>query len=541
MSVGRAIGSGTKWAARVHAALLLLWGEADSVTPIAQGEAPARVVRPASFARLSGVGHIPHIEDERVPRRFRRGDRGANEAQEAADQRFGDRPRRGRRGPLCRAARRRPGGREGLRERAAAGADRRRGGSWSRRTPSLHWAQRGGTVNDASCLSRTAVAGVVAVRARGRRRGGSGLCAGQRPHRLGRGRAPLDGRPGLRARRRHARHAAAERDRARSGARARSRSARARPGTTSRTPPSALRGQGDAVDRHLHRRRLDLGQRARHGPSRRRADGLDPEPAGHARRRPGGDRLARPTSPNCSRSRSAATGCSGSILSAELDVVPNAIYRSRARADRLSRLPGDLRARSRRTRAIGLHLRPSFDRAGLAARRALVYTYRRVDDAGRSRGRRLARSAATRSRRLFVNLAKRGAGRRSLKWWAEKHLERRFETCTVTRAQAMGDGEACLVTRNDPMHDSRAYLRNNLPAETDILHEYFVPRDAARAVHRRPRAIFRAPGRQSAQRLGPGRRRGGQCAELCAAAGLLGGALRQPEHATPKGQRGWRG
>ena len=38
---------------------------------------------------------------------------------------------------------------------------------------------------------------------------------------------------------------------------------------------------------------------------------LDPEPADHARRRPGGDRLARRSSPNCSRSRSAATGCSG--------------------------------------------------------------------------------------------------------------------------------------------------------------------------------------------------------------------------------------
>ena len=31
----------------------------------------------------------------------------------------------------------------------------------------------------------------------------------------------------------------------------------------------------------------------------------------------------------------------------------------------------------------------------------------------------------------------------------------------MTRAQAMGDGEACLVTRNDPMHDSVAYLRND--------------------------------------------------------------------------------
>lgn len=41
----------------------LIWGEADTVTPIAQGEALARLVRPRVFLRLPGVGHIPHIED----------------------------------------------------------------------------------------------------------------------------------------------------------------------------------------------------------------------------------------------------------------------------------------------------------------------------------------------------------------------------------------------------------------------------------------------------------------------------------------------
>jgi FAD/FMN-containing dehydrogenase len=46
----------------------------------------------------------------------------------------------------------------------------------------------------------------------------------------------------------------------------------------------------------------------------------------------------------------------------------------------------------------------------------------------------------------------------------------------VTRAQAIKSGEACLVSRNDPMHDSVPYLRNALPDDTDILHEYFIPR-----------------------------------------------------------------
>ncbi len=81
-------------------------------------------------------------------------------------------------------------------------------------------------------------------------------------------------------------------------------------------------------------------------------------------------------------------------------------------------------------------------------------------------------------RRLVFNLSKRGPTWMRLKWFAEKHIEPRIESCTVTRNEAMGQGEACLVSRNDPMHDSVPYLRNALPDETDILHEYFIPRSA---------------------------------------------------------------
>jgi len=41
----------------------IIWGEADTVTPIAQGERIAALTRARSFARMPGVGHIPHIED----------------------------------------------------------------------------------------------------------------------------------------------------------------------------------------------------------------------------------------------------------------------------------------------------------------------------------------------------------------------------------------------------------------------------------------------------------------------------------------------
>ncbi len=49
---------------RIRVPVALIWGEADTVTPIAQGETIARLTRATSFARLPGVGHIPHIEDE---------------------------------------------------------------------------------------------------------------------------------------------------------------------------------------------------------------------------------------------------------------------------------------------------------------------------------------------------------------------------------------------------------------------------------------------------------------------------------------------
>jgi pimeloyl-ACP methyl ester carboxylesterase len=41
---------------------LVIWGEADSVTPIAQGREIARLIPGSSWAALAGVGHIPAIE-----------------------------------------------------------------------------------------------------------------------------------------------------------------------------------------------------------------------------------------------------------------------------------------------------------------------------------------------------------------------------------------------------------------------------------------------------------------------------------------------
>jgi pimeloyl-ACP methyl ester carboxylesterase len=48
----------------IAAPVALIWGTADTVTPLAEGERLAQLTRARSFVRLPGVGHIPHIEDE---------------------------------------------------------------------------------------------------------------------------------------------------------------------------------------------------------------------------------------------------------------------------------------------------------------------------------------------------------------------------------------------------------------------------------------------------------------------------------------------
>jgi FAD/FMN-containing dehydrogenase len=75
--------------------------------------------------------------------------------------------------------------------------------------------------------------------------------------------------------------------------------------------------------------------------------------------------------------------------------------------------------------------------------------------------------------RLIINFSKTGGLGRWTRWTLEKYVEPRLHDC-VTRNQAMNQKEACLVSRNEEMYDDMAYLKNRLP-DTDILQEYFIP------------------------------------------------------------------
>lgn len=167
-------------------------------------------------------------------------------------------------------------------------------------------------------------------------------------------------------------------------------------------------------------------------------------------------------------------GLFGVILTAELDITENAIYRSERRLIDIAEFPEIFARDIAPDKEIGLFYGHLSTAPSSFLREMLVYTYHRVDP-GAVDLPPLADVSSVKLRRLIFNLAKEGAVLSDLKWYAEKELEHRFESCTVSGIVA-AQAEQCLVSRNEPMHDSVAYLFNDLAYETDILHEYFVPR-----------------------------------------------------------------
>lgn len=183
-------------------------------------------------------------------------------------------------------------------------------------------------------------------------------------------------------------------------------------------------------------------------------------------------------------------GLFGIVTEATLDIVPNDIYQSARAVIAAKDFPKTFAALEADPN-VGLTYTHLSTAPGNLLEEALVYSYTKVpDETGMERA-SLSEVGAVKLRRLTVNMSKRANWLKSLKWWSEKNIEHRIESCTVTRAQAMQDGEACLVSRNDPMHDSVPYLYNNLRDETDILHEYFVPRAALLPFVTEMRALFK--------------------------------------------------
>ncbi|MFN8635896.1 MAG: FAD-binding protein [Chloroflexota bacterium] len=169
-------------------------------------------------------------------------------------------------------------------------------------------------------------------------------------------------------------------------------------------------------------------------------------------------------------------GLFGIVLDADLDVVNNEVYTAEQQLIDYRAFPELFATRLSQDRDLGLFYGHLSTSSSSLLEEMILYQYRRAgpprDDLPP-----LGEVSSIKLRRLLLNFSKLGELPMRLKWWAEKNVEPRLETCTVPRTQAMGQGEACFVSRNDPMHDSVKYLKNDLQRDTDILHEYFIPRD----------------------------------------------------------------
>ena len=180
-------------------------------------------------------------------------------------------------------------------------------------------------------------------------------------------------------------------------------------------------------------------------------------------------------SPALFRAAVGGYGLLGVILDVELELVDSEVYRFTSHLIDTAEFPryftenvaGDDDMRMSYT-----HLSTS---PGSLLQEAIVYTYERVP-AGEPVPDLHARDS-DRIGRLVLNLGRTGGVGARLKWTLQRDLLPHARDCLTARNQALRDAEACMVPRNQAMYESLGLLGNRLPQYTDVLHEYFLPHD----------------------------------------------------------------
>lgn len=170
-------------------------------------------------------------------------------------------------------------------------------------------------------------------------------------------------------------------------------------------------------------------------------------------------------------------GLFGVIVDVELEIVDNDVYQTERQVVSYKDFPRIFEKEILPDPNLGLFYGHLSTAPSSLLDEMIFYKYTKMD-VGDAEIPDLGEVSGIKLRRLVFNFSKRGAIPMNIKWYLEKNVEPMLESCTVVpRTQAMAEGEACFVSRNEPMHDSVQYTRNNLKGETDILHEYFIPRD----------------------------------------------------------------
>ena len=170
-------------------------------------------------------------------------------------------------------------------------------------------------------------------------------------------------------------------------------------------------------------------------------------------------------------------GLFGVILDVDLEIVDNDVYQTERQVVSYQDFPEIFENEILPDPNLGLFYGHLSTAGASLLDEMIFYKYTKVE-VGDAEIPPLGEVSGIKLRRFVFNFSKRGAIPMNIKWYLEKNVEPMMESCTIVpRTQAMAEGEACFVSRNEPMHDSVAYIRNDLPSETDILHEYFIPRD----------------------------------------------------------------
>lgn len=170
-------------------------------------------------------------------------------------------------------------------------------------------------------------------------------------------------------------------------------------------------------------------------------------------------------------------GLFGVILEAELELVESEMYELEHRvvptAD-FPRLFRDELEADERYRMMYAHLSTS---PRTFMQEAIVYSYARTGDVPEEVP-PLREQADSAVARFVLNMARTGPVGERFKWGAQKHVLPHFRSCREARNEALRQAEACLVGRNQAMYNSLGLLGNRLDEHTDILQEYFLPREA---------------------------------------------------------------
>lgn len=166
-------------------------------------------------------------------------------------------------------------------------------------------------------------------------------------------------------------------------------------------------------------------------------------------------------------------GLFGVILDADLEVVPNEVYRWSSTYMNYTDFPEFFEKNIEGNDELGLmYARISVSPTSYLTE-TVVHTFKKTPWDKPIPP--IKKPGMTWFSRFVINFSKIGDFGRWVRWLLEKYAESHIHTC-VSRNQAMSANEVCDVTRNQEMYDSMGYLKNKLK-DTDILQEYFLPHD----------------------------------------------------------------